>query len=96
MNETNRIQDSVDNITDDTRALIAATADVAEEKVEEAREQIESVLASAKQTCAVLQEKAVQGAKAADKMVRANPYQAIGIAVGVGALVGYLLSRRDK
>jgi ElaB/YqjD/DUF883 family membrane-anchored ribosome-binding protein len=93
--EANRILDSVDTITDDTRALISAAAEVAEEKVGEARNRLASAMAAAKDTCAALQQKAVESAKATDKVIRANPYQAVGIAFGVGALVGFLLSRRD-
>ena len=49
---------------------------------------------AARETYSRMQDKAVQGAKATDKAIRENPYQAIGIAFGVGALVGFLLSRR--
>ncbi len=41
------------------------------------------------------QDKAVGGAKAADRVIRANPYKAIGIAFGVGLLLGYLRTRRE-
>ena len=34
-------------------------------------------------------------AKATDQAIRENPYKSIGIAFGVGALIGYLLSRRN-
>jgi ElaB/YqjD/DUF883 family membrane-anchored ribosome-binding protein len=95
--ETNRIQESVDNLTDDTRALIAATADVAEEKVAEARNRLAAAVAAAKDGYLVVQKKAVASAKATDKAIRANPYQALGVAFGIGALLGFLLSRRgDK
>ena len=42
----------------------------------------------------VVQSKAVQGAKATDKVIRNNPYAAMGVAVGVGVLIGYLITRR--
>ncbi len=32
--------------------------------------------------------------KASDKALRENPYQAIGIDIGVGALIGYLVGCR--
>jgi ElaB/YqjD/DUF883 family membrane-anchored ribosome-binding protein len=38
----------------------------------------------------------VAGAKATDEVIRANPYKAVGIALGVGVLVGYLLNRRNN
>jgi len=40
------------------------------------------------------QEKAVERAKDADKVIRTHPYQTIGIAFGVGLLVGFLARRK--
>ena len=40
------------------------------------------------------EEKAVERAKAADKAIRAHPYQTIGIAFAVGLLVGFLARRK--
>jgi len=41
--------------------------------------------------------KVVAGAKYTDETIRANPYQSIAIAAGVGLLVGVLIGRRgDK
>ena len=40
------------------------------------------------------QQKAVDSAKAADRFVRGYPYQAMGIALGLGVLVGILVRRR--
>ena len=80
----------------DAESLLAATVDAAEEKVIEARNRLADAMDSAKETYGRIQKKAVAGAKATDKAIRANPYQAMGIAFGVGALVGYLLSRRNR
>ncbi len=71
-------------LADDARALMAATADVAGEKVSEARKRLADALERGKE---------VYGAQAADQAVREHPYQAIGIALGVGALIGYCLAR---
>ena len=51
----------------------------------------------AKDVCERLEEKTATAAKAADKAVREHPYQGIGIAFGVGVLIGVLVvrSRRD-
>ena len=81
-------------LAEDARALVAATADVAEDKVSEARKRIAAALERGKEIAGRVREKAVEGAKAADTAVREHPYQAIGIAFGVGALLGYLVSRR--
>jgi ElaB/YqjD/DUF883 family membrane-anchored ribosome-binding protein len=40
------------------------------------------------------EEKAVDRAKAADKVVREHPYQTIGLAFGLGLLIGVLARRR--
>ena len=40
------------------------------------------------------QEKAVEHAKAADKVIRERPYQTIGLAFGLGLLIGILARRK--
>ena len=81
-------------LAEDARALMAATADVAGEKVSEARKRLAAALDSAKEIAGRVRDKAVEGAHAADKTLRDNPYQTIGIAFGVGALIGYLVALR--
>ena len=81
-------------LAEDARALIAATADVAGEKVSDARKRLAAALESGKEIYGRVREKAVEGVKAADEVVHEHPYQAVGIAFGVGALIGYLVSRR--
>jgi ElaB/YqjD/DUF883 family membrane-anchored ribosome-binding protein len=82
------------SLAEDARALMSATADVAGEKVGEARKRLAAALESAKEMAANVRDKAVAGAKAADEAVHENPYKAIAIGVGVGAIIGYLLARR--
>jgi ElaB/YqjD/DUF883 family membrane-anchored ribosome-binding protein len=81
-------------LAEDARALMAATADVAGEKVSEARKRLAAALESGQKILGRVKEKAVEGAKATDEAVREHPYQAIGIAFGIGALIGYLAARR--
>ena len=92
--ETQAIGHDVGQLAEDARALLSATADVAGEKVGEARKRLAAALESGKEIAGNVRDKVVQGAKAADQTVRANPYQAIAIGVGVGALLGYLIGRR--
>jgi ElaB/YqjD/DUF883 family membrane-anchored ribosome-binding protein len=40
------------------------------------------------------EEKAVERAKAADRVVRDHPYQTIGLAFGLGLLIGILARRK--
>ncbi len=92
--QTQNLGDEVGQLADDARSLMAATADVAGEKVVEARKRLATALDNCKEIYGRVREKAVEGAKAADVVVREHPYQAIGVAVGVGALLGYLIARR--
>ena len=81
-------------LAEDARALMSATADVAGEKVSEARKRLAVALERAKEIAGRVRDKAVEGAKAADEAVHEHPYQAIGIAFGVGAVIGYLVARQ--
>lgn len=81
-------------LAEDARALMAATADVAGDKVSEARERLAAALENGKEIYGRVKDKAVEGVKATDKAVRDNPYPTIGIALGVGALAGFLIGRR--
>jgi ElaB/YqjD/DUF883 family membrane-anchored ribosome-binding protein len=40
------------------------------------------------------EEKAVEQAKAADRVIREHPYQTIGLAFGLGLLIGVLARRK--
>jgi len=92
--QTQATTNDMTTLADDARALMAATADVAGEKVAEARKRLAAALDSAKEIAGRVRDKAVESAKAADEAVHEHPYQAIGIAFGVGALIGYLATRR--
>jgi ElaB/YqjD/DUF883 family membrane-anchored ribosome-binding protein len=43
-----------------------------------------------------VRKKAIAGAKYTDEAIRANPYQSLAIAAGVGLLFGMLVGRRSK
>jgi ElaB/YqjD/DUF883 family membrane-anchored ribosome-binding protein len=91
---TENVSKQLGDLADDARALLTATSDVAGDKVGEARKRLAAALDSAKEIGGRVRDQAVAGAKVADQTVRENPYQAIAIAVGVGALMGYLMGRR--
>ena len=81
----------------DAEELLRATAGQAGEKVSAARERIQENLVAAKARLAAAQEaitaKTKQAAKATDEYVHENPWKAVGIAAGVGLVVGMLISR---
>ena len=94
MNKQTHTDNDLGTLAEDARALMAATADVAGEKVSEARKRLAAALDSGKEIFGRVKDKAVEGAKATDQAVHEHPYPAIGIALGVGVLIGYLLGRR--
>lgn len=91
-----QIQESAANLAEDAQELLAATANVAETKVIEARKRLTAALDRGKEAWGHAQDYAVEKAKATDEVIRDHPYQSIGIAFGVGALLGLLMSRRSS
>src|SRR3954469_15849286 len=92
--QTQSAENDLGTLAEDARALMSATADVAGDKVGEARKRLAAALENGKEIYGRVRDKAVEGAKATDQAVRENPYQAIGIALGVGAIIGFLVARR--
>ncbi len=92
--QTQATSNDMGTLAEDARALMAATADVAGDKVSEARKRLAAALDSGKKIVGRVKEKTVEGAKATDEALHEHPYQAIAIAFGVGALIGYLVARR--
>ena len=76
---------------------LSEAAGMTGEKGRAMREKLQRAVDRAKSLYSDLQDKTVAAAKAADQSVREHPYQAIGIAFGVGLLIGVLAarSRRD-
>jgi ElaB/YqjD/DUF883 family membrane-anchored ribosome-binding protein len=85
---------------DDLKALLQEaelalgnTAGEAGDKFDDLRERLRDALADGKFSFDRLRAEATRRAKQADQIVRDNPYYAIGIAAGVGAVIGILVSR---
>lgn len=82
----------------DAEELLKATAQDAGEKAVSARARIEAHLREAKDKLADLEEaiktRAKQAADVTDQYVHNNPWKAVGIAGGVGLLLGMLIGRR--
>ncbi|MFZ2388878.1 MAG: DUF883 family protein, partial [Polaromonas sp.] len=82
----------------DAEEMLSATADQAGEKIARLRSRIESRLRDAKYRLAdaeaALVAKTKAAARATDAYVHESPWTSIGIAAGVGLLVGLVLGRR--
>ena len=91
---TDRLVSDLKTVARDAEDLLKASAGEVAEKAHKVRARLTAAVERAKESCEHLQEKAVAGAKAADKVVRDNPYQSIGIAFGVGLLIGVLVTRK--
>lgn len=82
----------------DAEALLKATASQSGEKIAELRAKAEESLRAGKIRMAEAQEALLvrtrEAADAADVYVHDNPWRAIGIAAGIGLVVGLLIGRR--
>ncbi|HJW04447.1 MAG TPA: DUF883 family protein [Azospira sp.] len=85
-------------VVSDAEELLRATANVAGEKVADLREKIQDRLRDAKLRLAdaeaALVDKTKAAARATDDFVHDNPWKAVGIAAGVGLLLGVIIGRR--
>jgi len=84
-----------ENLVEDAQELLSVTAHVAEEKVVEARRRLVAAIEKGKDAWRSVQATAVKGAKVTDRAIREHPYHSLGIAFGVGILLGVLARRRD-
>ncbi len=86
------------NVVNDAEELLKATAGDASVSAAELRGRIQARLQQAKQNMAELQEVAVakvkEAGKATDAYVHDNPWKSVGVAAGVGLLLGALLTRK--
>lgn len=85
-------------VVSDAEEILRATAGVAGEKMADLRERIGERLQEAKLRIAdaeaALLDRTKAAAHAADDYVNENPWQAVGIAAGVGLLLGLVIGRR--
>ena len=93
-----KLMQDVKIVISDAEELLRATAAQAGEKVSAAREKVQDSLHRAKVKLAeaedVLIDKGRQAARVTDEYVHDNPWKAVGIAAGIGLLIGLLIGRR--
>lgn len=95
---TNTLVDDLKTVMRDAEALIKATSAQTGEKIQEVRAKAEESLRQARERLSVIEKQALQHARevadATEEYVRENPWQSLGIAAGVGLVLGLLISRR--
>jgi ElaB/YqjD/DUF883 family membrane-anchored ribosome-binding protein len=93
-----RLVSDMKSVVADTEEILRATAGVAGEKMSGLRERLTERLHDAKLRIADAEEALVDRTKAAaratDDYVNDNPWQAVGIAAGIGFLLGVIIGRR--
>ncbi len=82
-----------ENLRHHAKALVKATGHIADAGVSEARDQLSQLIDSLSETVEDVEELAATKMTEADQLIQANPYKTAGIAMGVGLLIGYLISR---
>ena len=91
---TEKLLEELRLVVQDGEELLKSGAQEMGERGVAARERLAAALEAAKETGRKLEERARAGARAADELIRENPYQSIGIAFGVGLIFGVLINRR--
>lgn len=86
-----QLADDVSVLLQDAEALVAASG---ANLSQETKAQLESALARMKARGGRIKQQALSGARATDRVIRRYPYQSMGVAFGLGILLGVLLRRR--
>ena len=82
-------------LADDARALIAASADVAGDRVGEARKRLTRALENGEEIYHRARDRAIAEAKFTHAAIHQHPDPAIAVGVGVGALLGYWIAPKS-
>jgi ElaB/YqjD/DUF883 family membrane-anchored ribosome-binding protein len=93
-----KLIDALNTVIRDAESLLKATAAQTGEKIDEVRARAEESVQLAKARLVGIEDEALERArelaKDADNYVRGNPWGAVGVAAGIGLVLGLLLGRR--
>ena len=94
-----KLMDDLRVVMADAEALIKATAGQAGEQIAVARARAEESLKVARERLieaqAVVVARTKAAARATDEYVHENPWKAVGVAAGLGFVIGLLINRRN-
>jgi ElaB/YqjD/DUF883 family membrane-anchored ribosome-binding protein len=98
MGSPSPIARDIQNVVTDAQELLKTVQSEGGSKLADVKVKVQQQLDSAKQMLGQLQTTVNDGAKVAidstDAYVRSNPWRAVGISAALGALIGFLASRR--
>jgi len=83
------------NMVQDLDQLIKGIPEDLGDEARRTRDRLQTTLDSAKDLSLSLEKKALAGVETTDVFVHDHPYPILGVALGVGLIVGCLLCRRD-
>jgi ElaB/YqjD/DUF883 family membrane-anchored ribosome-binding protein len=93
-----QLVDDLTAVIRDAESLLRATASHTGDKVDEVRTRAEQTVREAKARLEGIEDETLERARAlasdADQYVRDKPWAAVGVAAGIGLVLGLLLSRR--
>jgi ElaB/YqjD/DUF883 family membrane-anchored ribosome-binding protein len=91
---TERLLQDLKAVVQDGEELLKATAADLNDRALAAREKLAAALEVARDTRRRLEAQATAGVRATNHFIRENPYQALGVAFGVGVVLGIIMNRR--
>lgn len=95
---TDKLVEDLRVLVRDAEALLQATAAQTGDRIDGLRERAKESLQQARARLADAEKEAArevrEAAHATDQFVHRNPWQAVGIAAGIGLVVGLLIGRR--
>jgi ElaB/YqjD/DUF883 family membrane-anchored ribosome-binding protein len=89
-----QLAEELRTLTKDAEALIGSSGEELLQQTQQLQQKLKGALDLLSIGYENFGEQAKAGVKAADKVIRRNPYAAIGVALGAGLLVGYLIKRK--
>jgi len=82
------------SLVSEARSTISNTASHATVDLQALRDRLKDTISGVRTRVRTITKAARRQASRADDQIRANPYQAIGIAAGLGLVAGLLIARR--
>lgn len=92
---TNEFAEPARNLAEDLRELLAVTTHVAGKKAAATRQYLTATMEKSASVWHTVQARAVFGTKAADRLIHRHPYPSLGIALGLGLILGFVMHARE-